>query len=116
MDNVTVFIIKGYSLSLKQTSMLGRLVSLAVLLSITYETICYITWNLGFRLIQPISLPLISYGNVGLIVNLFLIGIMLSVFRSDSIVTDYRMRQSNGKFIRWNKGCLTIDFRKQGAN
>jgi hypothetical protein len=96
--------------------MLGLLVSLAVLITLTFEASVYIAWNLGFMLISPIALPLISYGNTALIVNLFLIGIMLSVFRCDSIVTDAWINYRKGKFITWNDGCLTIDFRKQGAN
>ncbi|MDF2800860.1 MAG: hypothetical protein K0S61_763 [Anaerocolumna sp.] len=112
----TVFIMKGFFLALKQKTMLGLLVSLAVLITLTFEASVYIAWNLGFMLISPIALPLISYGNTALIVNLFLIGIMLSVFRCDSIVTDAWINYRKGKFITWNDGCLTIDFRKQGAN
>ncbi len=112
----TVFIIKGFYIALKQKSMLGLLISLAVLITITFEASVYIAWNLGFMLISPIALPFISYGSIALIVNLFLTGIMLSVFRSDSLVTDARITSRKGKLITWKDGCLTIDFRKQGAN
>jgi len=86
------------------------------LITITFEASVYIAWNLGFMLISPIALPFISYGSIALIVNLFLTGIMLSVFRSDSLVTDARITSRKGKLITWKDGCLTIDFRKQGAN
>lgn len=83
-----IFLIKGFYQSLKQKSMLGLLVSLAVMITLTIQTFSYIAWNLGYMLASPISLPFISYGNTASIINLFLIGLMLSVFRNGDIVKD----------------------------
>jgi cell division protein FtsW (lipid II flippase) len=108
-----IFIIKGFMMCMKQKSILGLLVSLAVMMTFSYETIGYILFNLGIQLIAPISLPLISYGNIATIINLALIGVMLSVFRSGDIVSDEKVRiYSNGRFITWNDGRLIIDFNK----
>ena len=52
------------------------------------QVIIYISFNLGIPLAAPISLPLISHGNVATVINLILIGVMLSVFRTGDVVTD----------------------------
>lgn len=111
-----VFLIRGFQLTFKQKSLLGFLVSLAVMLTLTFETCNYIAWNLGFMLVSPITLPLISYGNAALCIHLFLIGIMLSVFRSDFIVSDNRLHNPKGNLIKWEDRCLTIDFNKYRAD
>lgn len=90
-----IFLTKGFYQSFKQKSMLGFMVSLAVMLTLAFETIIYIAWNLGLLLVSPISLPLISYGNTALLINLFLIGIMLSVFRTGDIAKDEKLQIIN---------------------
>lgn len=110
---IAAFLIKGFYQSLKQRSLLGLLVSLAVMFTLTFETISYIAWNLGFMMVSPISLPLISYGNTALIINLFLIGMMLSVFRNGEIVRDGRSSSNSAGLIHFKDGCLTIDFRNR---
>lgn len=110
---LSIFIIKGFMMCMRQKSILGLLVSLAVIMTFSYEVLGYILFNLGIQLVAPISLPLISYGNVATIINLALIGLMLSVFRSGEIVTDKKVRMYlKGQFITWNNGRLTIDFNK----
>lgn len=110
---LVIFIIKGFMLCLKEKSVLSLLVSLGVMMTFTFEALGYIVSNLGFQLLQPIALPLISYGNVATIINLALIGLMLSVFRNGEVVTDRKVRMnSNGQFISFSNGRLTIDFNK----
>lgn len=115
------FMIRGFWAAFKQRNILGLLVSLAVMITLTLEGCNYIAWNLGIMLIDPITLPLISYGNVALVINMLMIGIMLSVYRTDSIYTDMasstvKLDGSKGQFIQWNNGCLTIDFKKYKNN
>ena len=73
---------------IKQKSFLGRGLSLAVVVSVSLQVLFYILTNLGYDLVRSISLPLISYGGTGTVVNMLLIGIMLSVFRSGSVIRD----------------------------
>lgn len=85
----TAFIICGFRLCFKQKSMLGILVSVSVMLTFSFQVILYILSNLGFRIISTgYSLPLVSYGCTSTVINMALIGIMLSVFKSGSIVRD----------------------------
>lgn len=75
------FIIIGFVKCLKQKSLLGTLVSTSVMMTFTLQVIGYVICNLGFQLLSPISFPLISSGSTAMIINLMLIGIMLSVLK-----------------------------------
>lgn len=72
----------------KQKSRLGRMVSTSILLGLSIQGIMYIVNNLGFVSFGFPVLPLLSYGNAALLVDSFLIGLMLSVFRNDDVVRD----------------------------
>lgn len=71
-----------------QKSVLGRLVSTSALITFTIQVILYVASNLGFQLLSPLTLPLVSYGGTATIINMMLIGIMLSAFKSGSLVRD----------------------------
>ena len=83
-----IFIVKGFSLCLKQKSSLGMLVSLAVMLTFTMQVVYYVIYNLGFQFAPPLSLPLISNSGTGTMVNMWLLGVMLSVFRTGHITRE----------------------------
>ena len=83
-----IFIVKGFSLCLKQKSSLGMLVSLAVMLTFTMQVVYYVIYNLGFQFAPPLSLPLISNSGTGTLVNMWLLGVMLSVFRTGHITRE----------------------------
>lgn len=114
MAAVLFFIISGFVNCLKQKSILGVLVSTAVMLTFTLQVIGYVISNLGFQLLSPISLPLISYGGTATIINLVLIGLMLSVFKNGDIVRDKKIvRYDKERFITWCDGKLIITFGKK---
>ncbi|MNC15368.1 cell wall shape-determining protein [compost metagenome] len=110
------FVFVGIWQCLKQRSILGQLVSVSVLITFTFQTVHYIGYNLGFIMMGPMSLPLISYGGVAMVVNLGLIGLMLSVFRSGNAVRDGRLSASSRqRIISWREHRLVIGFgRKNG--
>jgi len=73
-----------------QKSQLGRMISLSILSAFGIQTLLYLLSCFG---ISPIFhaagiLPLLSPGGCGMAINLFLLGIMLSVFRSDDLNHD----------------------------
>lgn len=84
---MAAFMIQGFRFCLKQKSMLGLLVSLTVMLTFSFQTLFYILSNLGLNFLV-FTLPLISFGRIPFILNMALIGIMLSVFRNGSITRD----------------------------
>ena len=98
--------------------MLGKLVSFAVMLILTLQTISYVATNLGFALIYSMSLPLVSYGNTATIVNMALIGVMLSTFRTGSLVKDSTLghQTTRPRRLRWRNGELTISFKRHIAS
>ena len=85
------FIYKGFRLCAKQRSALGYYVSISIMTSFCMQAISYISYNLGFQFASPISLPLISFGNTATIINLVLIGFMLSVFRTGDVAVDKKI-------------------------
>ncbi|WP_313758938.1 FtsW/RodA/SpoVE family cell cycle protein [Tissierella sp.] len=94
MGIIFLFIIRSFKLCYKQKSILGRLVSTAVVLTFTMEVLFYTISNLGLS-ITNYALPFISYSGMATIINMTLIGIMLSVFKSGDVVKDNLLLQKN---------------------
>jgi len=84
---IAAFIVVGFKRCLKQKSHLGLFVSFAIMVTFTVQVVMYVVYNLGF-LFTVISLPFISPGNSAMVVNLILVGFMLSVFRTGDAVQD----------------------------
>ena len=72
--------------SLKQTSQLGRMVALSVVMTLSVQAVFSVMWNLGYTLYNA-AFPLVT-GNMNTIINMWLIGLALSVFRGESIARD----------------------------
>ena len=85
---LVAFIAAAFSKCLRLKSVLAQLVSLSVVLNFTMQTILYILFNLGLASASPLPLPLISRGNGFILVNLCLIGVLLSTFRTGRFVSD----------------------------
>ncbi|MCI8971378.1 MAG: hypothetical protein HFF99_07915 [Oscillibacter sp.] len=71
---------------LRQSYLPGRLVVLAVVLTLGFQTLFSAALNFGFVLFSA-SLPLIV-GNLQTVVDMALIGLALSVFRGDSVARE----------------------------
>ncbi len=82
---VLLFIVKSTKISLSQKGVLGSLVSMSVIASFSFQTIFYLINNFGLIYVDPIGFPLISNGKTSLIINMFLIGIMLSVYKAKAL-------------------------------
>lgn len=72
---------------LKHKGQLGKAVVLAVVMTLFVQAISSVAWNLGFTLFSA-PFPLIV-GNVNAVINMWLVGLALSVFRGESIARDY---------------------------
>lgn len=108
-------IIQTILLSKKQKSMLGIFVSTAIIATFAIQSIVYIVANLGYVFFSPLSLPLISFGGTYLIINMCLIGILLSVFRISDLVKDKVLSKSikPDPFIRFEEGKIIIDLNRR---
>jgi len=114
MGLLMFFIVKGFMSCFKQKSSLALFVSVSTMMTFTMQVMGYVIVNLGFPIIAPISLPLISYGNTATIINLTLIGMMLSVFRTGDIIKDNNNSKIRNKtFITYSEGKLIISFSKK---
>ena len=109
---LTVFIVRAFVLCAKQKSVLALLVSTAVTLTFTIQSLLYIVANLGFQLFAPLSLPLISQSSSYLLINMCLVGILLSVFRTGYFIKDRRNSEkaATNSFLKFEDGKLIIDF------
>ena len=85
---LTIFIIRSIILIKNQKSILGTLVSFSVIVTFSMQVIIYIAFDLGIQLFSPLTLPLISYSSMGTIINMILIGILLSVFNTGDLIKD----------------------------
>ncbi len=114
MTAILAFIIRAFILCSRQKSVLGKLVSTSVLITFTMQVVLYVVNNLGFQLFPPLTMPLISYGGTATIINMTLIGIMLSVYKSGHLVHD-NLRTSiwkRNKLIEIVDGKIIIDLHK----
>lgn len=108
---ISALIVRSFMLSSRQKSMLGKLVATSVLITFTMQVILYVAFNLGFQPIAPLTLPLVSYGGTATIINMLLIGIMLSVFKTGNLISDKALhsRTSKNKFFDIVDGKIIID-------
>ena len=111
----SAFIMRAIILCMKQKSVLGFLVSLAIISTFSVQFIVYITSNLGFWRLDSLSLPLISYGGRALVTNMCLIGLLLSVFRTGDLVRDKAgdgVEVANSRhFIQYDNGQIIINLK-----
>lgn len=68
---------------LRQKSQLGRMIVVVVILTLSGQAICSVAWNLGVTLCSS-AFPLMM-GNLNTVFYMGLIGLALSVFRSENI-------------------------------
>lgn len=78
----------------KHKSQLGKVVVLAVVITLLMQGLCSVAWNLGFTLFSA-AFPMVV-GNLNTVINMWLIGLALSVFRGARIAQD---RACDGKSL-----------------
>jgi cell division protein FtsW (lipid II flippase) len=108
-----IFIVRALLVCRKQKSVLGFLVSLAVIATFTLQWLTGVAANLGFLLFTPVSIPLFSYGGRGLLVNMLLIGFLLSVFRTGNLAGEQLKATpaGSGRFIQYENGRIIINLK-----
>lgn len=83
---VGLIIIRMYKASCSVQESYGRLLSFGITTLFTIQFVYNIGMNLGLLPPASISLPLVSYGGTAVVINLFLMGAFLSVYRKKDIV------------------------------
>lgn len=109
----SAFIVRAIIVCKKQNSVLGLLVSLAIISTFAIQYITFIAANLGLLLFAPVSLPLLSYGGRALVTNMFLIGFLLSVFRTGNLARDNVgvAATKSRRLIQYDNGKIIIDLK-----
>lgn len=77
---------------LQHTSRLGTVVALAVAITLLTQAFCSVAWNLGFTVLSA-SFPMVT-GNVNTILNMWLLGLALSIFRGERIAWEHTGRET----------------------
>lgn len=115
MTLLSTLIIKGFIQCKKQSSMLGKLVSYSVLVTITTQIVFTVIANMGILPTLASTMPLISQHSYSIVINMFLIGIMLSAFKTGNLITDSQTQNisyEERKSVELLKGKLVINIRR----
>ncbi|MBQ7792518.1 MAG: FtsW/RodA/SpoVE family cell cycle protein, partial [Clostridia bacterium] len=83
---VSVLIIRMFTLSSRVKTSFGRNLSLGCCILLGIQFVCNILMNLGYCPIMNVTLPFISFGGSLYIINAFLVGLILSVWRRNRIL------------------------------
>ena len=80
----------GWKKCIHQKSALGRLVGIAVMLTLTWQTLAVVVQDLigldSFLILFPY--PFLNDGGMALLLDCALLGLLLSIFRGESIARD----------------------------
>ncbi len=88
-----IFMFFSLRLCFKQRSMLGRFLSLSVLLTFAVQAAGYIAGNMGVILLLRYPMPFVAYGNQAMLCNLILCGLLFSTFRTGALLDDRVMQR-----------------------
>lgn len=83
-----LFFLLSFQQIRRQRSAFGRMTAFSIWLVLLMQTVFFTAYNLGFMLVAPYGLPLVSYGNTVLCINALLVGLLCSVFRRGEGVRD----------------------------
>ena len=104
----------GTAKALRQENALGRLVSLAVVLTLGLQLFWSLAANLGVLLFEA-PMPLVT-GLVNSALDMALLGLLLSCFRCEAMPeTERRPARTDSRpapRVRWDDGILTINLRR----
>lgn len=112
-----ILIVRMFISVMQQKNAYGFLASFSACLAITGQTVLYVLSNMG--VIAPFSgnLPFVSFGGVGFVINMMLIGLLLSVYRRTDVVKDtLQNNSSSARVFTLVDGKLIIDFGAKARN
>ncbi len=79
-------VVRMFMLVFKQQNPYGFLISLSVCITIAGQILFYVLSNFGILMPVSFILPLISYGAYGFVINMGLLGLLLSVYRRMNLI------------------------------
>lgn len=87
---VVIFLTVGWRKCRRQASLLGRLLSAAALLALTWQAAAYLLGTLTgtYYVLAELPYPFLADGGTAMVMDCALLGLLLSVFRVNSIVRE----------------------------
>lgn len=85
---VAFLIARLFLVVVKQRSELGFILSLAVALTISFQCVIFLLCNLGGIASGGCPLPILSQGRMSFLLNMALLGLLLSTYRNNEVVRD----------------------------
>lgn len=84
------------------------------MITFTLQIIRYIVFNLGFQLISPLTLPFLSYGGTATVINMILMGVLLSVFKWGDLIKSNLLESTPRKgILEFEDGKIIINLKHQ---
>ena len=109
---LTTFVSIAFLQIKKLKGLLGKLTSHAVLLTLAVQILFSILRSLGLLPVYAVTLPFFSSNSVSIIINMFLVGIMLSVFKTGNLIGDSplpKLASEKRKTLELINGRVTIN-------
>ncbi len=108
---IAILIIRLFITSHKINNSFGFYIAISISSFLSIQFILNILMNFNLIPFSAISMPFVSYGGSSYIVNMFLVGIILSIWRKNNIISsDGTPVQTIRNFISVENGKLIIDF------
>lgn len=105
-----ILIVRMFISVVKQKNAYAFLVAFSACLAITEQIVFYFLMNLAMIPLFPITFPFISFGASSFILNMGLLGLLLSVYRRTDLVNDKLQNNiSNRRIFTFVDGKLIID-------
>lgn len=89
--------IKVFLVSWKQKNRFGFLIGMACAMVLSIQMVVYILSNFGVALLEPLTIPFLSYGGQSTLVNYILVGLVLGIYRSSNIVSERQIEKNRWK-------------------
>ncbi len=108
---ILTLIVRMFISVARQKNSFGFLLSYSACIALTGQFILYVITNFGLiHIFSSITLPFISFGRSGFVVNMILAGLVLSVYRRTDIVNDSMQRITHTRrLFAFEDGKLIID-------
>lgn len=110
---VALFILRMFMTIRKVKTDYGFYLSLSACVILSAQFIINILMNFGLLPVTSINMPFVSYGGTGYIISMALVGIILSVWRRNNLVSNIKTPlQKRINRIKFQDGKLTINFNR----
>lgn len=101
---IALLFIRFFQMSLKQKNQLGMIMGTGCSTVFLVQLFLYIMGNMGLILSGTSYCPFLGYGRSTAIINYILLGILLSIYRYENVVSEIRTRKTLPVYVQCEKG------------